>query len=110
MKIKSTWSRFQSDEVRDIVAHWTEAERESLVSRARFYGLWGALSFGIPFGFAVALRSALAIGIAVPLIIVHLIGIPIWIRKQKKFLCSTEWAKSQGYAPESLKMYRFRFW
>jgi len=103
-----TWSPFQSTDVRLICDHMTEAERNHLAKRSWLYGAWVAISFAMPVGFLITSPSRLTIAIAVPFIILHLIGVPIWQKKQKEFLSSTEWAKTQGYTPDKLRLLRYR--
>lgn len=35
------------------------------------------------------------------------VNIRVLYQEQKQYLCSTEWAKSQGYNPEDLKLFSF---
>ena len=100
-----TRSPFQSRETREICDHMTESEKKEVVKRGGLYGVWVAISLAIPISLAFTFPSSLTIGIAVLLAIIHLIGIPIWQKKQREFLCSTEWAKAQGYSADQLKMF-----
>ena len=103
-----TWSPFQSPEVRDICAHMTDAERARLAERGGGYGLWVAGTFALPLAFAFTSRSLAATVIAAVLITVHVICIPVWNKRQKRFLCSTAWARDCGITPDRLRMFAFR--
>lgn len=104
----TTWSPFQSPEVRDICAHMTDAERARLAERGSGYGLWVAVTLAMPLAFAFSYRSLGAIVTAAVLVTVHLICTPIWQKQQKRFLCSTDWARERGITPDRLRMFAFR--
>jgi len=103
-----TWSPFQSPEVRQICAHMTDAERAKVAERGGGYGLWVAATFALPLAFALAYRSLVTIIIAAVLVTVHVICVPFWQRGQKRFLCSTAWAREQGLTPERIRLFGFR--
>ncbi len=92
-----TWAPFQSKISKEICEHMTEEEKIELASRSRLYGVWCALTFAMPIGVVAVHRTTLTMVIAGILIVIHIIGIPIWRKKQNKFLYSTQWAKSKGY-------------
>lgn len=100
-----TWSPFQSDMIRQICEHMKPQEREDTASRGAMYGMWVALTFAIPLSFGLA-HGLYAI--AIPLIIVHIVCIPFWLKSQKQFLCQTEWAREQKVAPETLCIFSLR--
>ena len=104
----TTWSPFQSPEVRDICAHMTDAERARLADLGGDYGLWVAGTLALPLTFALTYRSVLIVVIAAVLVNVHIIRIPIWQKQQKQFLCSTAWAREHGITPDRLRMFTFR--
>jgi len=104
----TTWSPFQSPEVREICAHMTEAERAKASARGGAYGLWSAVTFALPLTYAFTSRSLGAIVIAAVLVTVHLIRIPVWQKQQKQFLCSTAWARERGITPDQLRVFAFR--
>ena len=97
-----TWIPFQSKISKEICEHMTESEKKELSVRSGKYGLWCALTAAIPVSFAFVYRTPFLIILAGILLAIHIIGIPIWRKKQKNFLCSTQWAKSNGYAPKDL--------
>lgn len=92
-----TWAPFQSKISREICEHMTEEEKNELAARSGKYGVWCALTFAIPIGVLAVHRTTLTMVIAGILAVIHIIGIPIWRKKQKRFLYSTQWAKSKGY-------------
>lgn len=101
------WS-IRSKDVKEIVDHLTRAENDKLLAAARRYGVWCATTGAIPIGLSVAFPSPFNILLAVVLLTIHLIRIPFYLRWQKKFLCSTDWAKEHGYDPEKLKLVDIR--
>jgi uncharacterized membrane protein len=103
-----TWSPFQSPEVREICVHMTDAERAQVAERGGGYGFWVVATFALPLAFALTSRSSVAIIIAAVLVSIHIVAIPFWQRRQKQFLCSTAWAREQGYTPERLRLFGFR--
>ena len=103
-----TWSPFQSPEVRDICAHMTDAERAKASARGGAYGVWSAVTCALPLTLAFTSRSLGAIVVAAVLITIHIICIPIWQKQQKRFLCSTDWAREHGITPDRLRTFAFR--
>jgi hypothetical protein len=97
-----TWIPFQSNISKEICEHMTEEERKKLSARSGKYGIWCALTAAIPISMAVFNRTTIWFVVAGILLAVHIIVIPIWRNKQKKFLCSTQWAKSKGYGIQDL--------
>ena len=97
-----TWAPFQSKISREICEHMTEKEKKELFARSCNYGVWCALTFAIPISVAAVLRTTFTMVIAGILLVIHIIGIPIWRKRQKAFLYSTKWAKSKGYNPQYL--------
>jgi len=102
------WSPFQSEAVKEICAHMTRDEKIACMIRSGLLGLWTAAVFAapqsiilLPLVFGIK-RSALAISIAVILLIIFLISIPIIRKSNKNFLCSTKWAKSEGYTVDKI--------
>src|SRR5207344_1294451 len=97
----NTWSPFQSASVKQICNHMTDCERFTAMRRSGQYGGWVAATVSLPAMAAVfalgwlespAIIGAI-IGTAIALILVHICCIPAWLRSQRRFLCSTEWAR-----------------
>ena len=85
-----TWSPFQSQAVRDICANMTPAEKSAVTRRGLIYGLGVVISVGLPVQFVVMglCRGNLTPMIATisgVLVVAHMIGIPIWQRRQRQF-------------------------
>ncbi len=86
----STWSPFQSKEIKEICNHMTEAEQQKAVMHGVMYGLWVALTFAIPIAFYFSFGFPL--WALIILVVLHVSLIPVFRRSQKKFVYSTEWA------------------
>ena len=110
------WSPFQSDSVKQICDHMTDSERFTAMRRGGQYGVWVLGTFAIPVGAVVfalgGLQSPALVGsiiaIAIALILVHICCIPAWLRAQRRFLCSTQWAREQGLRPTDLRLFTSR--
>jgi hypothetical protein len=112
----NTWSPFQSDQVRQICAHMTKAERRAAIRRA---ALWGAL-IGIVPGMIALLLGTVVLQSAVAAVTVCFLILPLaalvlsrkWlphvVKSQQNFLASTEWAKSQGIQAEDIRLYNWQ--
>jgi hypothetical protein len=111
----NTWSPFQSDQVREICAHMTKAERRAAVKRG---ALWGFLLGIVPGMTALILgivvfRSALIVvtGCFLVLPLIALVLYKKWypdvVRSQQNFLASTEWARGQGLKAEDIHLYKW---
>ena len=113
-----TWSPFQSKKVREICEHMTEAEKDEVARQGAIYGIWVFISFALPvalvvvswvgsklgvmalFPFLIHLRPAVYVLLfAIP---IHIAGAVYFRKRQKRFLASTEWVRSQGYNADEL--------
>ena len=111
---KSTWSPFQSPEVRDICAHLTPDEHERVLDDARDRGRQLAQWIAVPLGIAV---SSFMLSWRIGSVLVLLFGVYMAVsgiprirrmrQKAKHLLCETNWARSRGYRPESLRFMSF---
>jgi len=99
-----TWSPFQSENVRLICANMTEHEKSKVEKQGGIYGIWCALTFAVPISFLIMFESLPVHVLAGLLIVLHIAMIPRWQRRQKAYLCSTEWAAANGYKPEDLSL------
>lgn len=108
-----TWSPFQPKIVRKVCANMTDAEKSTVTRHGIFYGVWTCASFALPVQLmamgllAGNLNRAVSI-VGGLLIVAHIVCIPIWQRRQRKFLCSTKWARDNGIQPENLKRFKWR--
>jgi len=115
MKIaQSTWSPFQSPEVREICAHLTPAEHAQLIADARQRGTdigrWIAIPFGLTVGLLYWSWQVGLVLLALFIIYFAVSGYPRirgMRRRSMALLCETEWARSRGYAPERLRLMTF---
>jgi serine/threonine protein kinase len=107
---KTGWwlcSPLASPEVREIAAHLTKVER----SEAALYGLlWGVWVLVPSFGNFYLIRSNPAPGswiVASVIVALFIATVPPMIRMQRRFLCSTAWAKERGFNAEQIKLFSF---
>ena len=111
----STWSPFQSDQVKEICAHLTKTERRTAIKRG---ALWGLLLGIIP-GMTglilgiVVFRNAL-IGVIACLLILPIIALvlkrkwfPYIVKSQQIYLASTEWVRSHDIKADDIKLYKW---
>ena len=108
---QSTWSPFQSPEVREICANLTPAEHAQIIAHARERGTdiwrWIVALFG---SIAAMLVWSWQVGLLLlPLVIIYFAasGLPrlrAMRRRSKELLCETEWGRSRGYTPERLRL------
>ncbi|WZO97470.1 hypothetical protein EP7_004504 [Isosphaeraceae bacterium EP7] len=107
------WSPFQSPEVRAICENMTPDERNTSMRMGGFYGVWVAATLQVPLmvgvmsfvrGWWMPWLPLLAGG----LVVVHLACIAPFRRRMRVFLCSTAWAKSRGFDPETLRAFSLR--
>lgn len=113
----STWSPFQSDQVKEICSHMSAKERRRAVGRGAVFGLilggfLGVIGF---FGAAIGkwLFDSFLTGVIIiqPLALI-LIGISFWKLKPridqsgKDFLASTQWSEEQGLTSDKIVLRR----
>ena len=111
---ESTWSPFQSPEVREICAHLTPTERSRLLDgarqRGREIGQWIAVPLGIAvssFMWSWRLGLLLLALFAVYFAVSGLARLRAMRRRTMELLCETEWARSRGYTPNRLRLMTF---
>ena len=116
-KSESTWSPFQSDQVREICSHMTAKERRRAASR-------GAISGGILGGIFIVIgflgmligkwlfdSSLTGVIIVLPVALI-LMGISLWKLKPlidqswKDFLASTQWSQEQELTSDKIVLRR----
>ena len=104
-----TWSPFQSDDVKAICAHMTPQEEQAGIAHGAVAGVFIVISVVAPIGmFLLSGKGIYGAALAiVAFATVWLFGARRLIRQQKEHLCSTEWAKQQGYDPDSLRTKTF---
>jgi serine/threonine protein kinase len=101
-------SPLQSLEVRDICAHLTKSESNRVSLLGLLFGVWIiAAAFGIPF----LIQSSPSPGswiVGAVFGIIFFVTLPMLSGIGRQFLCSTTWAKAQGFTPEHLNLFSFR--
>jgi len=100
---ESTWSPFQSAEVREICAHLTPTEHALLMKDARERGRQIAYWFAFPLAF-VAVFLALAALFVVYFVLWGLPRFRAMRRHSVELLCETEWARTRNYTPTNIKL------
>jgi hypothetical protein len=102
-----TWSPLQSQQVGEICAHLTKAERN-------FFSLLGLLAsvwvVGTIFGIPAFLRSNSGSGkwiVASVWVVLFAVSIQMLHRMVRYFLCSTIWARERGFKSENLRLFSF---
>ncbi len=103
-------SPFLSSELNQICAHLTNAERNRASLFALLLGLGAAGTvFGI--GWLIQFRRdsrAWILALAAVWGILFVISFPMLLRLQRRFLCSTAWAREQGFTADRLKLFSFK--
>ena len=101
-----TWHPCRSSEARDICAHMTGEERTKW--------LWFSILVGGVVGILVGGQCILATFL--PSLTISNMGMycvliaalaPLALKWQRRFLCSTAWAKQRGFAPDTLRLFDF---
>jgi hypothetical protein len=112
--MQSTWSPFQSPEVRDICAHLTAAEKQQLLAQSFQHGRDTGWRFAFPFALVVVsffYSRLVGFVLLVPFIIYCLTverhRIHAHQQRVREFLAATGFAKAHGYRPEMLRMFSF---
>ena len=106
-------SPLASPRAREIVAHMTKAER----SEAALHGLlWGVWVVAATFGNLFLIKSSPPPGnwiVASVIATLFIASLPPMLRMQRRFLCSTVWAKEHGCDADRIKLFSFsrqNFW
>jgi hypothetical protein len=117
----TTWSPFQSPEVRDILEHLSPSEERVFMEHSS-HVLEQAATSGLKSGFLFAIPSTLigvscfySVALAIVLFVLFVAAViafswwrgKIKLRKIREMLCETQYARERGYRPESLRLARF---
>jgi hypothetical protein len=108
----------QSSQVKEIYARLTPIEHEAFMYRVMLYTAWilltacGPVSVlsatffyrNFPLSWGVGNLTIIRAG-CIFAIAIHCACIPLWLRVQRRFFCSTEWARGQGLQPDRLKLF-----
>ena len=110
----STWSPFQSPEVKEICAHLTPEEQEQFVRQARDNGArlgnrfaFPAVLTGMSFAYSSRVGSVLLVFCAIYFLVVGLPTLRKMRDRTRQLLCDTAWAQSHGYTSEKLRLMVF---
>jgi predicted Ser/Thr protein kinase len=99
-----TWSPGQSEKAREICSHMTESERKEALQRDIILGLMLAVPLSCIYVAMDTLVPSASLWFVVALqAILLVISLPILIFRERRFLCSTSWARKQGLAPDVLR-------
>ena len=102
-----TWSPLQSPEVGKICAHLTKLEQNHLSTLGLVISAW---VIGTGFDLPAFIRSNSGVGrwiVAGVWAMLFLVSIPMIQRMLRYFLCSTTWAKAQGYRADQMRLFSF---
>jgi hypothetical protein len=108
----------QSSQIREICTHLTPSEHEAVMHRGALYGIWVFFTAAGPGGILTSTffsryyllhyspgDLALIRAVYILPIVIYCVSIPFWLRAQRRFYCSTEWARSHNLQPERLKLF-----
>jgi hypothetical protein len=114
MNTDSTWSPFQSPEVKEICAHLTPAERQRVLDDAAARGAELGTRVALPlmaatlsFVFSWRLGAVLLVLYALYVLLLVVPRIRAIRRRSLELLCDTEWARSRGHTPDRLRLMVF---
>ncbi|MDD5138642.1 MAG: serine/threonine-protein kinase [Verrucomicrobiales bacterium] len=106
---KCSWfvSPLASPGVREIAAHMTKGERSEFILYGIMMGFWMML---MTVGNYLLIKSSSAPGnwiVGSLIAVLFLASLPPMLRMQRRFLCSTVWAKERGYAADRIRLFSF---
>ena len=108
----STWSPFQSPEVREICAHLSAEERERLTDNGRRCSRELAVLLPIPVGIVVLLSLwSIRIGLLAMAVLFLYFWATAWPRvkqmraRTRELICECEWARNHRYTPATLRLF-----
>ncbi len=112
----STWSPFQSRQVKDICSHMTKAERAAAMKRGGFWGLLiGIVPCAVGLTLGPLILSSALIGVTLCALLFPLVALALWKKwlpyvheSQQSFLASTEFAKKQGIEAEDIQLFNWQ--
>jgi len=109
-KVRPSWwpaSPLSSSEVRDITAHFTKTERSEFSLNSLLCGFWVTMATLGNFLLVKFYPSPGNWILPLLIIMIFIVSFPPMIRMQKRFLCSTAWAKKQNYTADKIKLFSF---
>jgi hypothetical protein len=99
-------NRFLSEQLREVRAHLTDGERQSLTRLITRFGAW-ILFLAAVGSTTLALHGTLSLVLVAAWVVVLLESSILMMVSLSKFYCSTDWGKQHGY---SHKTFRFFVW
>jgi hypothetical protein len=111
---ESTWSPFQSAEVREICAHLSPTEHARLMQDARERGRMIGQLFAVPLAIVgVLLFWSWRLGLS--LVALFAVYFVLWVlprframrRRTIELLCETEWARKHNFTPTRFRLMTF---
>jgi Flp pilus assembly protein TadB len=97
-------SKLQSQQLREVRAHLTEAERQSLARGMRRFAIWMLFLAGIGSSTA-ALHGTLAIILVAAWAVLFLGSFLLGMSWLSKFYCTTVWAKQHDYSEKTFRLF-----
>ena len=97
-----TWSPFQSQKVREICAHMTEAEKRAFTLQNYWVTIWNTATFFVMFFVIQFMSKPSGWIIALIFFLAGIASFPFWIRRHWQFLCKTAWAQQHAIKPDQL--------
>jgi hypothetical protein len=115
---KQLMTGLQSSQVKEIYANLAPSEHEAFMHRVMLYTAWILFAVCGPAGvFSATFFSRYFLlnwgaghlivvrTVCIFLVGIHCACIPLWMRAQRRFFCSTEWARSHDLQPDRLKLF-----
>ena len=112
----STWSPFQSQQVKEICSHMTKAERATAMKRGGFWGLLiGIIPGAIGLILGPLILSSALLGVTLCALLFPLVALALWKKwlpyvkeSQLSFFASTEFATKQGIEAEDIQLFNWQ--
>ncbi len=103
-KFKIPFTIMRSKAVQEIASHMTWQERRESGIREVMFSIWNAATFFLPVFLVFFIMPGKPLGffLAGLTLFIGLLAMPVWRRMALDFLCSTEWARTQGITPRRL--------
>lgn len=101
----TTYSPFNSPEVKEICSHLTSSEKAQFLFVGLLFGIWNAGAIFYIFHLVMSGRGSGSWIVACILGVLLVASFPILHRIQRRLLCSTLWAREQGFVHERLPLF-----
>jgi hypothetical protein len=88
--------------------YMTEAERRKTSERLGIFGLCFVAPLAVAPSLAILFSGPSRLIEPIIFVPIALLLSLLWWKRQRRFLCSTAWAKAQGWRPERLPLFSFR--